>query len=157
MAYLIKLPTLELRTFIKSDKSIPIPKIVILDNKFKYGGMYCRRKKKELLFENLYIDQKDGIIVLPKNVLLAAFAHEYRHHWQHQRFNWKPSIWNNTKNYKAYKKAIIKYFTLSFFEMDALLFSLKYKPEHELLWYDWLIKNDVIKNNAYSVIKRSEV
>ncbi len=51
--------------------------------------------------------------------------------------------WNHNNN--NYKKEIIKYFTSSISEMNALIYSNRIAPsETSLEWYEWILKNKKI-------------
>ena len=71
----------------------------------------------------------------------STLAHEFRHHLQRVHFGIKPDVieWDIGENYKD---SIIKYFTSSVTEMDALLYEVKYYPDDvNLEWYEWLVKH----------------
>ena len=143
MAYLIKNVGFELKSFIKgTNKDMILPQIVILDNGLtKWSGYYNKKSNRRYLFENhLEVHNTSGLIVIPKYATDNTFAHEFRHHWQHQYYDWKPSKWSNDYKKISYKKRIINYFTENFFEMDAFLFSLNNPDYVSELWKEWLIK-----------------
>ena len=98
-----------------------------------------------ILLKLLGVAKSKGIIVVDpdsRSKLGSIIAHEWRHHYQyfHGPYERGPS-WYYLKDKYTYKEAVVKYFTLSHIEMDALIFSRKHiKDEHDEVWVEWIIK-----------------
>ena len=130
---------IELNWLRKSDKDITLPLVILAEG--GYSGYYLHPYKNEELINNRFYPSDKGIIVLnPEDANASTLAHEWRHHWQ---------FWNGWENdstifnyNKDRRKEIIRFFTESKSEMDALLFELdKYPNEYILEWYEWLNKD----------------
>lgn len=134
------LPSLELN-WLRTEKDILMPSIVFED--IFVGGCYCSPKEDEAYINGKYYPLDNGILVISENYtddfVINAIAHEWRHHWQ-----WWHGIEDDYKGLNQnlpYKKMIVKYFSESSTEMDALLFSNKMYPcDDTLEWYEWLVK-----------------
>jgi hypothetical protein len=125
----------------KVDKSIPIPEVVFhpLDG---CAGKYYHPEKYELydLDGKPYLMRYGVIVVNPECELVqTTIAHEWRHHWQYYNgieFEISPRVDN-----EDYDKSLLKYFTGSKTEFDAIRFECKYTgifPEWEKPLYSIL-------------------
>lgn len=89
-----------------------------------------------------------GLIIINPNAakndfgeieVAATIAHEWRHHWQ--AFNWGRSTAVEVDNRIPHKESMVKYFSASRFEADALRFELQHVPSEVNLerasWLGW--------------------
>jgi hypothetical protein len=116
-------------------KDLPQAKVVVVRT-IKAAGLYYKPEPCEEFFDGTPVDCSKGILVINAVWLdgeldyANVLAHEWRHHWQ--LFNWG-------KNYDGsrfckelpYRESIVKYFTSSRCEMDALLFSIEKHSDEE--------------------------
>lgn len=144
MAYIVRNPSLELNSFMKGcSKDIILPKIMVVDDGLDNCSAFYHKKDEEYIYiiEDLAVGLETGLIVIPNDASIGILAHEFRHHLQHQKYNWKPNSWDALSDKFDYNNAIIKYFTGCPFEMDALLYSIKFESnDYELQWYEWIVK-----------------
>jgi len=128
----------------KCDKTLVMPEVMFLE--IDYAGMYIHPEECE------YYDTDghpfyagNGLIIVdtryPEDVE-STIAHEWRHHWQlFNGFKLEASDWDVEIDDNDYNDHLIKYFTSSKFEMDALRFQYKYSfidPSWEELLYQYL-------------------
>jgi hypothetical protein len=132
---------MELNWLRKGNKEIPLPEIVFECEK-TVGGYYSRPARKEKEICGRFYDLSKGLISInpryDQEFILNTIAHEWRHHWQ--RFmgisNPNPSPFESAGNYD---EDIVRFFKGSWWEMDALLFSIKKAPdETSMYWIDLL-------------------
>lgn len=112
----------------KVDKSIPIPEVVYhpLD---KAGGKYYQPNNCELYDPDgkPYLMRYGVIVIDPEyEPFQSTIAHEWRHHWQYYngiKFDISPiDLFDNFD----YDTALLKYFTESNTEQDAVRFQYKH-------------------------------
>jgi hypothetical protein len=141
---------IELNWLRKFDRSIPLPEIMLED--LPMGAGYVHKQRGEILVGERYCDLTNrGLIVLSlrysndDGYMVNAIAHEWRHHvqWEKGKRNIREVSFDafGEDFVSDYKRSIIKYYTIQWWEMDALLFSLKFaSDETSQLWFDWLRK-----------------
>ena len=113
----------------KVDKSIPIPEVVYhpLENA---GGQYYSPNSDDELYDpdGKPYSMRYGVIVINPEYgpYQSTIAHEWRHHWQHYNgfeFEISPTRLFDEFDYDT---ALLKYFTESNTEWDAVRFQYKY-------------------------------
>lgn len=147
------IPSLELR-WLKPDKGLSLPLIVMANWRSDYGGCYHRPWPYQYEINGRFYDGAKGIIEIvdtAKDKLSIStgsiIAHEFRHHWQ-----WHQGLAaGNTENaYNPdidYKSTIINYFMKQPKEMDALMFEQKMYPcDVTREWAEWIIKEQEKSN-----------
>ncbi len=139
------LPSLETR-WLKTAKDLPQPLVVVGSLAFG-AGCYYQPRPGETQIGNRFYDTRRGILAIDENNanngadVANTIAHEWRHHWQRHNqglyYDWPISL---SFAYDTYRHAIVTYFTTSYCEMDALLFSLRKRPNDLTLeWYEWIL------------------
>lgn len=138
----VKNPSLELN-WLKYPKDVSIPDIVVIgEDDYAYAGCYYEPEEDA----EIYVDDKPyglerGILLIREDQFEPTIVHEFRHHLQTIHFGWKPEGHDFDFD-NDYKDSIIKYFTTNKFEMDALLYELKYYPtDVNLEWMEWITKH----------------
>ena len=137
----VKYPSLELN-WLKFPKDISIPDIITVGvDDFNYGGCYYEPEWNSISVSDRSFSLERGLLVVREDNYESTLVHEFRHHVQRVHFGIKPDgiEWEEGE---SYKNSIIKYFTSSVTEMDALLYELKHYPDDvNLEWYEWLVKH----------------
>jgi hypothetical protein len=141
MRSLARLPSLEFNWLPNSlRKGLDTPRVVYSDSA-PYGGCYYWRDRG--IVEHLGLDTAEGAIIEITTVCPAqsVLAHEYRHHWQRQNARLTTgTVWHRVETVADYRKEIVRYFSQSPFEMDALYFELSVAPNDvSLEWKEWLV------------------
>jgi hypothetical protein len=120
----------------KIDKQLRSPGLVY-NPTIEYGGLYYSPQSGGYLnYDGIDHDMIHGLIVIGDTADEAGtIAHEWRHHWQH--FNGIPydGVTFNFNN--DYQSEVIRYFSSSKAELDALRCEYKYATIHEE-WECWL-------------------
>ena len=111
-------------------KGINIPTVTIEEDCGQpYGGYYKHGTNNLIIVAN---DEDYPRII----------AHELCHHIQREAGRRKDgdpsSIWRHTSSLSEYKKRISEYFSIYWWEYEALLFETKYYPSETNTW--WLKK-----------------
>jgi hypothetical protein len=129
----------------KIDKSISLPPIETASMEdcgakmiypidmeyFTYGKYYDLSKGLILISDIFDSDDKD---------IANSIAHEFRHYWQYLN-GWEVGMGKKFSQDIEYDNAIVKYFSESYIEWDALTFSHKYAPSDlSTSWLDLLHK-----------------
>jgi len=133
----------------KVDKTIPIPEVMYFPF-VGVSGRYYHPSLKNEIFDNdgKPYSMKYGVIAInsnytDKNVVEGMIAHEWRHHWQYfngVKMDVSPLDLFSKMNYK---EALIKYFTTSKTEFDAI----RFQYEHSFIYDVWeKILFDLIKD-----------
>ena len=139
-----------LRTIARPDKQIILPPVIITEQA-QAGGWYVEPERAQILIDGRCYPLNRGLIAISSSAevdLDNVLAHEYRHHWQVMNGWQLDSVGWNAPGL-SYKQKIIRYFSRSKSEMDALLFSLPYATEDQALeWQEWLIKEKELKGKA---------
>lgn len=112
---------------LRCDKSIPMPEVVYhpLDNA---SGQYYHPENNELYdVDGRPYSMRYGVIVInPECELIhTTIAHEWRHHWQYYH-GIEPEISISKVDNENYDESLLKYFTDSRTEWDAIRFEYKY-------------------------------
>jgi hypothetical protein len=133
----------ELNWIAKREKGIAQP-LVVFEN-IDAGGYYYNPEKGEILLNEKYYPLDKGLIVVDVSApeeIVNTISHEWRHHIQFiNGIEMEVIEWDN--DIDNYEQNIIDYFTRSWTEMDALLYSNKYAPtECTLTWQQWIFKNN---------------
>lgn len=137
----ISLPSLEINWLKFFPKDVILPDIVVIgEHNYDYGGCYYKPEWAEICVEGRNYSLEKGLIVVRDDQDGSTLAHEFRHHLQ--RVYYGIEFPSQEFNFDIpYKDAIIKYFTSSWIEMDALLYELSKKPtDTNLEWYEWIVK-----------------
>jgi len=137
---------IELNWLRKGNKEIPLPEIVF-DIIVDFGACHWPRQNDEVMVGNRFYDLTDrGLIVINQKYsddggwVLNSIAHEWRHACQKFHGHILHSIFPREGDYK---ENTIWYFKSHWWEMDALLFSLKVAPdETSTLWLEWLLEGN---------------
>jgi hypothetical protein len=138
----ISIPSLEIR-WLKYPKIISPPTIVIVDELDDYSGCYIHPQGGEAWVDGSPHTLRDGLIVASAHSNYeSTIAHEFRHHMQYvyvgMKFDSKP-----LRTDIPYRDAIVKYFTNSMTEMDALQYEMsKVKSDVCMEWYEWIMDTD---------------
>ena len=120
------------------DKSLVMPN-VIFPSTLKVGGWYSSPEEGQEYIDGCYYDKCFGIIAvdgnLPEKDHAGVIAHEWRHHWQICH-GWKFDGMGEQNLFHlidsvGYDTAILKFFSKSKAEMDALKFQYKYSGVYE--------------------------
>lgn len=127
-------------------KWLPQPMVVVISLAYawnRYAGLYHYPAKEEVLIEGRHYDSKNGIIEICETCNEDTLVHEFRHHWQLSRGLKYDGVEFDAATYhndEAYKKEIVRYFTTSKHELDALLFTVKKVPgTRDVVWLDWIL------------------
>lgn len=146
----------ELNYFLRKHKWMPKPTFVLTPENPNYSGCYYKpEKNKEVYINGKHYDLKNGVVVITEADQIdsdTVLAHEFRHHWQFCKGINERSKWNPTGNYK---RDIISYFTKHKTEIDALLYSIKFKKSDlDCEWLEWIIKEqELLLTFQQSMIK----
>jgi hypothetical protein len=113
----------------KSDKSLAMP-LVIFDKLDFAGGLYCYPEKKGEFHstDGKSYSLKDGAILVNTmhDDAESTIAHEWRHHYQYHTGQSIGHSFITLFDKFDYNTALLKYFTLSKTENDALRFQYQY-------------------------------
>lgn len=129
-------PSLALRGLVPlSEKDVPAVPIVYMEDS-EIGGMYHRPVRRECQIGQRFYDLRRGLILLSLlscsdfeisdnyDYEATGLAHEWRHHWQHWHGYESDSLgWPPPGAFDSYNQQIREFYTQSYTEMDALLFS----------------------------------
>jgi hypothetical protein len=130
--------------WLKGPKWLSPPSIVIASKQ------YCRNSdgafvspRAEIEIDGRCYDASKGIIYISANACDGTLAHEFRHHWQYWcglKYDGEPFGAQQACSYDDYRVAIVRYFTVSYSESDALLYELKKTPRNNPAnaWLDWI-------------------
>lgn len=127
----------------KVDKTIPMPEVIFWPLTTCSGKYYPPEEGHEIfdLDDRPHSMCYGAIIVNPEfgdEETQHTIAHEWRHHWQYYHgidFGKSPIKAFDTMEYED---ALLKYFTTSDTELDALRFQYKYSGVHDL-WEEVLL------------------
>lgn len=126
----------------KVDKSIPTPEVMFYPLDGCSGKYYSPDTKNEIFdLDGKGYWMRYGVLVINPEIPMvdSIIAHEWRHHWQYYHgieFEISPSV-----DHENYYESLVKYFTNSKTEKDAVRFECKYTgvyPEWEKPLYDIL-------------------
>jgi len=139
-----KYPSLSFNWVAKKLRQLPLPLLYVCED-LSYGGLYFQPTKEEHIWKGNLLPPSNGIIMVgcyAEQPTESALAHEFRHHWQYWNGIDSDCVgWNTETTYEEYPKDIVRYFTGSTTEMDALNFELKHAPSDlSLEWMNWIKK-----------------
>ena len=117
----------------KCDKSIPMPDVMFYPLADASGRYYPPKNREMYDFNGKPYHMRYGVIVINPEYdnIDSTIAHEWRHHWQHfHGIKFEISSLTMFKELE-YNESLLKYFTESKTELDALRFEYKYAGIHD--------------------------
>lgn len=122
------------------NRHLPTPTLIVTDHcESGAGGFYCQPWHRDVTHNGIHVPASSrGTIVCVhfdhlEWDLPAVIAHEWRHHYQHNRAI-KPILSPLRDGDEDYELHIAHYFSRSLTEYDALRFECRHAPERENLW-----------------------
>ena len=149
----------DLNWLTRKEKDLPVPRLVFSDMT-EFAGLY-KPPSGPIEIGHSTLENKNGTIIVStfdEAVIAPTIAHEFRHHWQYYNFISYDSDITNYYQYQkmySYNEIIVKYFTNSFSEFDALRFELSYDKLDSLgswlsLFNNKMLKSLNFRNKIYS-------
>jgi hypothetical protein len=121
------------------DKQLPTPTLIYAKLNGA-GGLYIHPSKKPILIRGEYIEPSKGTIIVGIGAvgydcldIESTLAHEWRHHWQW----WNGYRTNNIRWVYSgnYEEDIVRYFSNSPNELDALRFEVQQTNSEYSKWW----------------------
>lgn len=157
MVHEVKYPSLELRFLPTSFlKQLHIMPRLVYVERGGVSGYYAQPDDDERMVASSFVPENRGIICVntladadqDSRYLVDSLAHEVRHHWQYIQglttFWDRPDEqnWYYLAETFEYKEAIVKYLTLNWDELDAVLFARRFSHcPHTEEWVEWVRKH----------------
>ena len=131
------------------DKTLPMPNLVYVED-LDVGGCYVPPTNEPVGIDDIEIENPHGTIVVNHSRAYdplyfkesSVLAHEWRHHWQF--FN---GIDDGRRkgdfdfsNYYTYESEMVKFFSNSYNEFDALRFEIKHAKSYHNEWVMALLR-----------------